>query len=67
MILGKTWPDGADCLDACRAKRNGLEYDAAGRVSAAEARELREFALELRVAVVDWLGTAHADLSPWAK
>ena len=67
LILGKTWQDGADYLDACRAKRNGLEYDAAGRVSAAEAKELREFAVELRAAVMDWLSTAHPDLSPWKK
>lgn len=67
LILGKTWQDGADYLDACRSKRNGLEYDAAGRVSAAEAKELREFAVELRTAVVDWLAQEHSDISPWPK
>lgn len=67
LILGRTWQDGADYLDACRSKRNGLEYDAAGRVSAAEAKELREFAVDLRAAVVEWLGQRHAKLSPWAK
>ena len=55
----------ADYLNACRSKRNGLEYDGAGRVSAAEAKELREFAVELRAAVVEWLGRNHADHSPW--
>lgn len=65
LILGKTWQDGADYLDTCRSKRNGLEYDAAGRVSAAEAKELREFAVELRSAVVDWLAEKHLSLSPW--
>jgi hypothetical protein len=67
LILGNTWHDGADYLDACRSKRNGLEYDAAGRVSAAEAKELREFAIELRVAVVDWLAEKHSSLAPWPK
>lgn len=67
LILGPDWQDGADYLDACRSKRNGLEYDAAGRVSPAEAKELREFALELRVVVVDWLGDKHRKLSPWSK
>lgn len=67
LILGKTWQDGADYLDACRSKRNGLEYDAAGRVSAAEAKELREFAVELRGAVIAWLGDKHPRLSPWAR
>ena len=67
LILGAAWQDGADYLDACRSKRNGLEYDAAGRVSAAEAKELREFAVELREAVVDWLAEKHPKLSPWSK
>ncbi len=65
LILGKARQNDADYLDACRAKRNGLEYDAAGRVSAKEAKELREFALELREAVVTWLGETHPKLSPW--
>ena len=67
VILGSEWQDGADYLDACRSKRNGLEYDAAGRVSAAEAKELREFAVELRAAVVTWLADRHPKLSPWSK
>ena len=67
LILGKTWQDGADYLDTCRSKRNGLEYDAAGRVSTAEAKELRELAVELRSAVVAWLAEKHPRLSPWAK
>jgi hypothetical protein len=67
LILGKERLDDADYLDACRAKRNGLEYDAAGKVSAKEAKELREFAVELRERVVGWLGQKHPKLSPWAK
>jgi hypothetical protein len=67
LILGPKWQDGADYLDACRSKRNGLEYDAAGRVSAAEAKELRDFAVGLRAAVVAWLAAEHPQLSPWAK
>ena len=66
-ILGPKWQDGADYLDTCRAKRNGLEYDAAGKVSATEAKELREFAAELRDAVVAWLAEKHPKLSPWKK
>lgn len=67
LILGKIRQDDADYLDVCRAKRNGLEYDAAGKVSAKEAKELREFATELRDAVVVWLGEKHPELSPWKK
>lgn len=66
-ILGPAWQDGADYLDACRAKRNGLEYDAAGKVSVSEAQELRGFAVELREAVVAWLGEQHPKLSPWKR
>ena len=65
--MGKKWQDSADYLDACRSKRNGLEYDAAGRVSVAEATELGEFAAELRDAVIEWLGEQHPELSPWRK
>lgn len=67
LILGKERLADADYLDACRAKRNRLEYDAAGRVSAVEAKELRKFATELRAAVVAWLGEKHPNLSPWEK
>ena len=67
LILGKERQGDADYLDTCRAKRNGLEYDAAGRVSAAEAKELREFATELREAVIVWLAAKHPQLSPWKK
>jgi hypothetical protein len=67
LILGKDRQDDADYLDACRAKRNGLEYDAAGKVSAKEAKELREFAVELRGRAVKWLGETHPEPSPWEK
>ena len=63
LILGKEWQNNADYLDACRSKRNGLEYDAAGRVSATEAKELRDFAVELREAVIKWLEANHPELS----
>ena len=67
LILGPEHQDDADYLDACRSKRNGLEYDAAGRVSVAEARELREFGVQLRETVIAWLGEKHPPLSPWIK
>ena len=37
LILGDARKDDADYLDACRAKRNTAEYDAAGTVSQSEA------------------------------
>ncbi|MBM3853801.1 MAG: hypothetical protein FJ399_11700 [Verrucomicrobia bacterium] len=67
VILGQERQDDADYLDTCRAKRNGLEYDAAGKVSTTEAKELREFAAELREIVVGWLAEKHPELSPWKE
>jgi hypothetical protein len=67
IILGKERQNDADYLDACRGKRNGLEYDAAGKVSSTEAKELREFAVELRELVIRWLSERHAKLLPWEK
>lgn len=67
LILGAERQADADYLDACRAKRNTAEYDAAGQVSAKEARELAAFAAELRETVVAWIGKKHPELSPWGK
>jgi len=67
LILGQDWQDTADYLDTCRNKRNGLEYDAAGRVQASEAKELRRTAANLRETVVKWLETDHPQFSPWQK
>lgn len=64
LILGDARKDDADYLDACRAKRNTAEYDAAGTVSQSEADELRAFATELRLDVIDWLKSHHPTLAP---
>lgn len=64
LILGPERDDDADYLDACRAKRNTAEYDAAGTVSQSEARELREFAQQLRQDVLTWLRQHHPELAP---
>lgn len=62
LILGDSRKDDADYLDACRAKRNTAEYDAAGTVTQSEADELRTFARELRTAVIAWLKANHPTL-----
>lgn len=62
LVLGSGRSDDADYLDACRAKRNTAEYDAAGVVSRSEAVELCEFATKLRREVVDWLRQFHPAL-----
>ena len=64
LILGNERKDDADYLDACRAKRNTAEYDAAGTVGQSEADELREFTLELRTDVMAWLAANHTELLP---
>jgi hypothetical protein len=63
LILGDDRKGDADYLDSCRAKRNTVEYDAAGRTSSEEARELIAFASELKDNVLEWLRTHHANLS----
>ena len=64
LILGDARKDDADYLDACRAKRNTAEYDAASTVSQSEADELRAFATELRLDVIAWLKSDHPTLAP---
>ena len=63
LILGDSRNNDADYLNACRAKRNTAEYDAAGTVTRSEADELRTFACELRTAVIAWLKTNHPTLA----
>lgn len=63
LILGKEAQADADYLDACRMKRNTAEYDAAGRVSKEEAKELIAFAKELKTTVSKWLETHHKNLA----
>ena len=62
LILGDSRKADADYLDSCRAKRNTVEYDVAGRTSPEEATELIEFACELKGDVLDWLRQEHPHL-----
>ena len=63
-ILGPGRKADADYLDACRIKRNTVEYDYAGGATKADAQELIEFSRELRHAVIAWLRANHPALSP---
>lgn len=49
-------------LDACRAKRNHVEYDYVEGASAAEAEELAEFTRELRKEVVEKFSVKYRNL-----
>jgi hypothetical protein len=62
LILGPERKADADYLDACRAKRNTVEYDRAGGATRQDANELIEFAQELRTAVIAWLQREHLEL-----
>jgi len=52
----------ADYLDACRRKRNVVEYDRAGGATDSEADELIEFVKELRGDVLIWLKDKYPGL-----
>ena len=62
LILGPKRRGDADYLDTCRSKRNIVEYDQTGAVSAGEAQELLVFVAELRDDVRRWLEERHAEL-----
>ncbi len=62
-ILGSEWKSRADYLNACRMKRNTLEYDYAGCVTGRDVEELLDFLEVLKREVLEWLETEHSDLS----
>jgi uncharacterized protein (UPF0332 family) len=62
LILGPVRKDDADYLDACRAKRNTVEYDSVGEATDEDAKELIAFVKQLRKDVLDWLKKNHPDL-----
>ena len=62
LVLGKDRNPDVDYLETCRSKRNTVEYDSAGGVTAKNAEELIEFAEELRADVLKWLRDNHPEL-----
>jgi hypothetical protein len=62
VILGLNREDDAGYLDACRIKRNSVEYDCAGGTTATEADELLKFSRELEKTVRQWLKQYHSNL-----
>lgn len=63
LILGSSREADAAYLDACRVKRNTVEYDRIGATSDSEALELISFVKELRTEVVMWLRANYPELS----
>ena len=62
LILGSSREADAAYLDACRVKRNTVEYDRIGTTSNSEALELISFVRELRTGVIMWLQANHPGL-----
>ena len=60
--LGEHRKADAEYLDACRIKRNHVEYDYVNGASETEAQELVDFARELRTEVVDKLKARYPNL-----
>ena len=61
-ILGSEWKIRADYLNACRMKRNTLEYDYAGCATGGNVEELLEFLMDFNMKVRKWLEAEHPDL-----
>ena len=62
LTLGESHGDDATYLDACRSRRNKVEYDYVGGASDDDAQELLSFVKELRQAVLAWLKDNHPEL-----
>ncbi|HTI72480.1 MAG TPA: hypothetical protein VMF06_21070 [Candidatus Limnocylindria bacterium] len=62
LILGAGRRADAEYLDACRIKRNTVEYDYAGGATKRDADELIEFTRELKAEVRAWLQENHIEL-----
>jgi hypothetical protein len=64
MILGEDRKSDAQYLDACRIKRNTVEYDYVGGASERDAEELMAFTKAFRQTVLHWLQEHHPELAP---
>ena len=64
LVLGEQHKPDVDYLDACRMKRNTVEYDRVGGATSEDVRELVEFTKDLRREVLEWLSRNHPQLRP---
>jgi len=62
LILGKNRKKDVAYLDACRSRRNTLEYDYVGGVTEEDVEELIEFVEGFKTEVLTWLNKFHSDL-----
>lgn len=63
LILGPQRNIDAEYLNACRAKRNFIEYDRVGGVTDQDADELIGFVRDLKGEVISWLKKNHPSLA----
>ena len=61
LILGSERKADANYLDACRAKRNAVEYDYVGGVTGNDADELIDFVTTFKQDVETWLEKKHPE------
>ncbi len=64
LILGEQHRPNVDYLDACRMKRNVVEYDRIGGATGDDVAELVAFTTELRSEVLAWPRGNHPGLCP---
>lgn len=64
FILGFGVAETADYLDACRSKRNTVDYDGIGIATERDVADLVLETEELRETVLRWLEQAHPELRP---
>ena len=62
LILGEMYGKDALYLDACRKKRNIVEYDYAGGATDQDAEELIGFVMDLRETTRAWIAEQRPDL-----
>lgn len=62
IILGDKRKGDVDYLEACRVKRNKVEYDSVGGVTMQDADELIDFVEGLKKDVLGWLKNNYPDL-----
>lgn len=64
IILGEDRKNDAAYLEACRSRRNRVEYDYVGGVSEDDVEELIAFTGSLRQDVLSWLRANHPEYLP---
>ncbi len=62
LILGEDRKEDAQYLDACRSKRNIVEYNRVGVVTEQDVNELLQFVKEFKNDVINWLKKNRPEL-----